>query len=143
MTTLEIQASATAVFLAPALSPVPSQDVITGTMVDCPAYAWDNSDQPAILDLRERYGIQWVSDWRDDLDTAAYDLIRDYLLAEWRKRGYEPEFTDDTAKFEADSHHPAPTDPSDQTYWAVWEAAAYAITADELIDKANLREYAR
>jgi hypothetical protein len=112
-------------------------------VIDCPAYAWDGSDQPAIVDLRQRFGEQWVSDFREDLDLAAYDLVRDQLLVAWRDRGYEPEFTDDKAKFEADSYTPAPTDPPNATYWAVWDAAAYAIDADRLIDKANLRDYAR
>lgn len=112
-------------------------------VIDCPKYAWDNDDQPAIADLRDRFGFDWVCEWREDLDTAAYDLIRDYLLREWRARGFEPEFSDDAAQFEADSYHPAPTDPSNETYWAVWDAAAEAITADELLDKANLRAYAR
>lgn len=111
-------------------------------IVDCPRYAWDNSDQPAVLDLRDRFDEQWVSDWRDDLDTAALDLIRDYLLTEWRTRGYEPEFMDDVDRYEELARIPS-TDPADKTYWAVWDAAANAITADELIDKANLRTYAR
>lgn len=144
MTTLEIQASATSPVRMPALITESSIVGVQGsrTVVDCPAYAWDNSDQPAILDLRERYGFEWVSDWRDDLDEAAHNLIRDYLLVEWRRRGYEPEFMDDTAAYEDLARIPS-TDPSDQTYWDVWDEAAYAITADELIDKANLREYAR
>jgi hypothetical protein len=112
-------------------------------VIDCPAYAWDNSDQPAIVDLRERYGFEWVAGFRDDIDQAAYDLIRDHLLVEWRARGFEPDFTDDKAAFEADSYHPAPTDPPNATYWQLWDEAAYAITADELLDKANLRAYAR
>lgn len=113
-------------------------------VIDCSKYAWDNAKQQlAIYDLRERFGEQWVSDFRDDLDSAAHDLMRDYLLVEWRARGFEPDFTDDTAQFEADSYNPPPTDPANDTYWAVWDAAADAITADELIDKANLRAYAR
>ena len=111
-------------------------------IIDCPAYAWDNSDQPAILDLRERFGFQWVTDHREDLDEAADDLIRDHLLAGWRARGFEPMWTDDKAAYEADSYNPAPADPANQTYWDVWNEAAYAITADRLIDKANLRDYA-
>lgn len=112
-------------------------------ITDCPAYAWDNSDQPAIIDLRERFGVRWVSDHREDLDLAADDLIRDHLLVGWRARGFEPTFTDDKAAFEADSYTPAPTDPANETYWDVWNAAAYEITADQLIDKASLRAYAR
>lgn len=112
-------------------------------IVDCPQYAWDNSDQPAIIDLRERFGTKWVSDFREDLDLAADDLIRDQLLTKWRARGFEPEFTDDTAAYETASYTPAPTDPANETYWEVWNEAAYAITAEQLIDKASLRAYAR
>lgn len=114
----------------------------TRTVIDCPQYAWDNSDQPAVLDLRSAYGIQWVSDFREDLDTAAIDLIRDYLIVEWRARGYEPSFMDDTAAYEDLARIPS-TDPADETYWQVWDAAAAAITADELVDKASLRAYVR
>lgn len=112
-------------------------------VIDCPAYAWDESDQPAIVDLREWFGVQWVSDFREDLDLAAYDLIRDHLLVEWRARGFEPTFTDDKAAYETASYNPAPTDPPSETYWQLWDEAAYAITAEQLIDKANLRTYAR
>lgn len=116
---------------------------VSTTVIDCPAYAWDNSDQPAILDLRQRFGVRWVSDFREDLDLAADDLMRDYLLAGWRARGFEPEFTDDKAAYEEASYTPAPGDPSNETYWDVWNAAAYEITAEQLIDKASLRAYAR
>lgn len=146
MTTLEIQANATSPVRMPALITEPQISGVQGsltTVVDCPAYAWDNSDQPAIVDLRERYGFEWVSDWREDLDEAAHNLIRDYLLAGWRRRGYEPEFMDDVDRYGTLARYPAPTDPPSETYWQVWDEAAYAITADELIDKANLREYAR
>ena len=119
-----------------------STPVALTKVVDCPQYAWDNSDQPAVLDLRERFDFQWVSDRREDLDLAAIDLIRDYLLNEWRQRGYEPEFMDDVDRYEELARIPS-TDPDDKTYWAVWDAAAARITADELIDKANLRAYAR
>ncbi len=115
---------------------------MTTTIVDCPTYAWNESDQPAIVDLRQRFGEQWVSDFREDLDTAAIDLIQDHLLAEWRRRGYEPQFMHDTAAYEDLARIPS-TDPSDHTYWAVWDEAAYAITAEQLIAKANLTDYAR
>ncbi len=143
MTITETQAVDTPALRMPTVSHVAPINTGRATLIDCPEYAWTESDQAAIHDLRERFGFQWVSDWRDDLDTAARDLIRDHLLIEWRKRGYEPEFMDDTARYEDLARNPAPTDPSDQTYWDVWKAASAAITAEQLIAKANLTAYAR
>jgi len=105
----------------------------TGRLVvtDCPAYAWNESDQPALYDLGNMFDSDLVTAWRRELNTAAHSLIRDHLTAAWAKRGHTVEFLDDTSAFES-----LPGDsstPSDETYWAVWTEAAGAITAEALV----------
>lgn len=146
MTTLEIQASVTGSVRMPTL--ITDSRILgvqeSGVVVDCPAYAWDNSDQPAVLDLRNTFGEELIKRYRSSLDLAAHRLIETHLTIEWRNRGYAVAFVYNPSAFE-DGATPGPdgtpyATPDDATYLQVWQAAAAAITDKELVDEARLTE---
>ncbi len=146
MTTLEIQANAASPVRMPALTTDSPMRGVQGScvVVDCPAYAWDNSDQPAMLDLRNTFGEDLVQAHRDDLDAAAYRLIETHLTIEWRNRDFAAVFVHGKSAFE-DGATPGPDGtsyavPADEIYHQVWQAAADAITDTDLVREADLTD---
>jgi hypothetical protein len=116
-----------------------------GTVIDCPSYAWDESDQAAMLDLRNAFGEDLVSTHREELDRAARRLIETHLVIEWRDRGYTGVvFVHDRSAFEAGAT-PGPdgleyAEPDNDAYQQVWRTAANAITDKELVAEADLTD---
>jgi len=119
----------------------------TGRQVvtDCPADAWDESDQQAIRDLRDTFGDDLVDTHESELSRAGHQLIETHLRAEWRKRGFGVAFTN-YATTDPGSDIYATTDPgsdiyavpSDEVCHQVWQAAADAITDRDLVLEAGL-----
>lgn len=110
----------------------PVQVVTRTKVVDCPAYAWDNSDQPAALEL----GAAFYSEYRADLDAAAHELIRALLLAEWRRQGRIARLVGEKAFVAVPDG--ADNYVDDQQRWAVWQTCADQITGAELVFAAGL-----
>lgn len=124
-------------------SRIPTDTVQVGNptrvrVVDCPSYAWDNSDQGARLEISAAfYGL-----YRADLDAAAHELMRSPLIAEWRKTGRLVRLVDGREFVAATDSAPEQVVP-DEERWAVWQAAADQITGAELVFAAVLGdEYA-
>ncbi|GAA1281793.1 hypothetical protein [Saccharothrix xinjiangensis] len=91
-------------------------------MLDHPATAWANSDQDVLSYLPD----DLVEQYRRDIDTVAANLIARHLINAWRERGY-------VVAFASAADLDASTDsPDDETYLAVWNAAAGRIDPDEL-----------
>jgi hypothetical protein len=104
-------------------------------VLDCPTYAWDESDQAARVDLGAFYSL-----YRADLDADAHELIRGHLIALWRRKGVLVRVVDLKAYVAAEGR---PGEPDDEQRWAVWQEAADQITAEELVFAAGLvDEYA-
>jgi hypothetical protein len=111
----------------------PVERVITRTrVVDCPAYAWDNSDQPA----RDELGAAFYSLHRPELDAAAHELIRPLLIAEWRKHGRLCRLVDEAAFVAVPDGVSDYVD--DKQRWTVWPTAAGQISGAELVFAAGL-----
>lgn len=109
--------------------------VVTRTkVVDCPSYAWDNSDQAA----REDINTDFYSLYRPELAAAAHELIRTHLIAEWRKAGRLARLVGDR-EFTAVTDTPAEFVPDEQR-WAVWQAAADKVSGEELVFAAGLAD---
>jgi hypothetical protein len=149
MTTLEIQVNATGPVRVPALI---TESLISSAqesrlVVDCPAYAWDNSDQQAILDLRNTFGDDLVDTYETDLRHAAHKLIETHLDAAWGNRDFAVSYVRNASAFE-DGATPGPDGteyfvPSDETYHQVWQTAADAITDKDLVHEADLQHVFR
>jgi hypothetical protein len=111
--------------------------VVTRTkVVDCPSYAWDNSDQAARDELGAFYGLYSAL-----LDEAAHELIRAHLLGEWRKAGRLARLVDGR-EFTAVTDTAAEWVPDEQR-WAVWQAAADQVSGEELVFAAGLTDELR
>lgn len=111
-----------------------ASEVVTRTkVVDCPSYAWDNSDQAAAHDLGTFYGLH-----RPELDGAAHELIRQHLIAGWRRAGRLCRLVDG-GEFTRVTDTPDEFVPDEQR-WAVWQAAADQITGAELVFAAGLTD---
>ena len=127
----------TPVAVVPAVqTPTPAAPVrvVTRTkVVDCPTYAWDNSDQAA----RDELGA-FYSEYSALLDEAAHELIRAHLLAEWRKAGRLARLVDGR-EFTRVTDTPAEFVPDEQR-WAVWQAAADKVSGEELVFAAGLTD---
>jgi hypothetical protein len=113
-------------------------------VTDCPAYAWDESDQDAIYDLRQQFGDAPVHLHYDALAKAAHWLIEPHLTFEWAQRGLNAVFIHSKSAFE-DGATPGPDStpyatPSDETYQQVWQVAANRITAADLVGEAELSD---
>lgn len=132
---LERQSDAGSVIVLPNTSC--SELIETGRRVvtDCPIYAWDESDQAAMLDLRNTFGEDLVEAYETALRRAGHWLIETHLRAEWRKRGFFVAFNNGTNS-EAGSNVFAA--PADEVYREVWQAAADAITDRDLVLEASL-----
>lgn len=144
MTTLEIQASSTSPVRMPALITEPLGIGVqrSGVVVDCPAYAWDESDQAAILDLRNTFGDDLVDTYESDLHRAAHVLIETHLDAVWHNRDFAVVYVRDKSAFESGAT-PGPDGtpyfvPTNEIYQQMWQAAADAITDKDLVRQANL-----
>jgi len=144
MTTLEIQASTAGPVRMPAV--IRESRIQTAqrssTVVDCPAYAWDESDKAALLDLWNTFGRTFVDSYEQQLTATAHELIVDFLRAEWSARGFDVVFVLSKSAFES-GDAPGPDGlqyamPDNDTYHQVWQAAADAITDQALVDKARL-----
>lgn len=132
MTTLEFRATDTFAARMPALTTEPQICGVQGSLavvVDCAADAWDNSDQPALDDLRSTFGEDLVEAHESALRRAGHWLIETHLRAEWRKRGFFVAFNDGTDIYAV---------PADEVYRQVWQAAADAITDKDLVLEAGL-----
>lgn len=144
MTTLEIQANAASPVRMPALiTDAPICGVQQSRVViDCPAYAWDESDKQALVDLRDTFGDDLVDTYESDLRNAAHVLIEHHLDAAWGNRDFVVAYVRNKSAFE-DGATPGPDGtpyfvPTDAIYGQVWQAAADAITDKDLITEANL-----
>lgn len=116
-----------------AQTPTTQVQVVTRTrVVDCPSYAWDNSDQAA----REDINTDFYSLYRPELAAAAHELIRTHLIAEWRKVGRLARLVDGR-EFTAVTDTPAEF-VGDEQRWAVWQAAANQVSGEELVFAAGL-----
>lgn len=111
--------------------------VVTRTkVVDCPSYAWDNSDQAARDELGAFYSLYSAL-----LDEAAHELIRQHLLGEWRKAGRLARLVDGR-EFTRVTDTPAEY-VADEQRWAVWQAAADLVSSEELVFAAGLTDELR
>jgi hypothetical protein len=115
-----------------------TQVIVSAVALDNAATAWTNSDQAVLDYLPEAL----VTEYRSAIDTAAANLIAPHLIDAWRERGYIVALTT------ADDLDPSPV--SDETYHAVWDAAAGRIDPDELsraaldgVRPSSARSYAR
>lgn len=113
-------------------------------VTDCPAYAWNESDKPALIDLRATFGDQLVQDHETALYDAAHRLIETHLDIEWGNRDFHPVYIRNTSAFESGAA-PGPDGtvyavPEDAVYHEVWQAAADAITAADLVREADLTD---
>ena len=108
--------------------------VVTRTrVVDCPSYAWNNSDQVAREELGSFYG-----EFHHLLDEAAHELIRPLLIAEWRRTGRLVRLVDEHTFLDG-QESPDEFVPDEQR-WAVWQAAADQISGAELVFAAGLTD---
>ncbi len=121
----------------PLLATSGSDFIETGRHVvtDCPPDAWNESDQAAMLDLRNTFGDDLVEAYETALRRAAHWLIETHLRAEWHKRGFFVAFNNG-ANLGPDSDIYAA--PADEIYREVWQAAADAITDHDLVLEASL-----
>lgn len=99
-------------------------------VVDNAAYAWSNTTQACLAALHDDF----VSDYRAQLDRAAAEAIVPFLIAAWAQIDYEVRFgtTDEVDR----SDRAVPN----ETYWAVWERAADALDAHDLVAAAELND---
>lgn len=144
MTTLEFQAVNTSAVRMSALTTEPPIIGVQGSrvVVDCPAEAWDGSDKPALLDLRNTFGDDLVDSYESDLRQAAHILIETHLDTAWGNRDFVVVYVRNKSAFE-DGATPGPDGtpyfvPADEVYHQVWQAAADAITDEDLVREANL-----
>jgi hypothetical protein len=103
-------------------------------VVDCPSYAWDNSDQAA----RDELGSAFYGEFSVLLDEAAYEAIRAHLIAGWRRAGRLCRLVDG-GEFTRVTDTPDEWVPDEQR-WAVWQAAADQISGAELVFAAGLTD---
>lgn len=107
-------------------------------VIDCPSYAWDESDQAARIEL----GSEFYGRYERLLDSAAHELIRTPLRAQWHRRGHRV-FLVDYDIYVTSPETPDQVDVSEKQRWDVWQLAADQITAAELVREAFLiEEYA-
>lgn len=99
-------------------------------VTDSAADAWDYSDKAALNDLRNTFGEDLVGAHDTALHRAGCWLIETHLRAEWRKRGFVVTFSPDS-----DGAYAV---PADEVCHQVWQAAADAITARDLVLEAEL-----
>lgn len=99
-------------------------------VVDNAAYAWSNTTQACLAELPDDF----VYDFRYQLDKAAAEAIVPFLVAAWGQLGYDVRFgtTDEVDR----SDRAVPN----ETYWAVWERAADALDAHDLVVAAELND---
>ncbi|GHH57503.1 hypothetical protein GCM10017774_77100 [Lentzea cavernae] len=113
------------------------KSIETGLLVvtDCASDAWDESDKQALTDLRNAFGDDLVDAYESDLRRAGHWLIEGHLRAEWRNRDF-------LVTFAKSAHSGADgvtyNVPADEVYHQVWQAAADAITAKDLVLEAAL-----
>lgn len=104
-------------------------------VIDCPSYAWDESDQAARLAL----GDEFYGRYQHLLDKAAHELIRGHLRAEWRRLGHRVHLVEyDT--YVTTGPTPDVVEVLDAQRWEVWQRAADLITAAQLVHEAYLHE---
>jgi hypothetical protein len=132
---LEGQPGGTAAFSLPVVfrstAIATEQQVVT----DCPADAWDESDQQAIADLRSTFGEDLVETHETALRRAGHWLIETHLRTEWRKRGFGVAFTNYVTTDPGSDLYAV---PADEVFQEVWQAAADAITDQDLVLEASL-----
>ena len=144
MTTLEFRAVSTSAARMPTLTTEPPIVGVQGSrvVVDCPATAWDDSDQEAILNLRHTFGDDQVGTYESDLRRAAHVLIETHLDSEWANREFVAVYVRNMSAYESGAT-PGPDGttyfvPADEVYHEVWQAAANAITDKDIVRQADL-----
>jgi hypothetical protein len=112
---------------------VTTAEQIHVSVIDCPSYAWNESDQAARYEL----GSEFYGHYQVLLDDEAHELIRAHLRARWRQLGYRAVLVE--------YHTFVNTPPSldlaevpDEQRSAVWQHAAGRITAAQLVHEAFL-----
>jgi hypothetical protein len=92
------------------------------TVYDCATVAWDEYGAVCLGEFGDLH--------RDEFNDAGRELIRQPLIAAWRKRGYKVKL------IERNDFYAMPEDadgPSNETCWAVWQEAADAVDSDALL----------
>lgn len=104
-------------------------------VIDCPSYAWDESDQAARLAL----GSEFCERYQHLLDKAAHELIRPHLRARWRRLGHRVHLVEYEA-YVATGPTPDVVEIPDKRRWEVWQFAADQIAAYQLVHEAFLMD---
>jgi hypothetical protein len=114
---------------------VTTAEQIHMSVIDCPSYAWNESDQAARLEL----GSEFYGRYEVLLDAAAHELIRAHLRDQWHQLGHRVHLVDyDT--FVRTRPTPDLVEVPDDQRWRKWQTAANQITAAELIHEARLTD---
>lgn len=115
--------------------PISAAEQIHMAAVDCPSYAWDESDQAARIEL----GAEFYGRYAHLLDTAAHELIRVHLRDQWHQLGHRVHLLD-YQTYVTTRPTPDLIEVPDEQRWKEWQTAADQITAAELIHEARLTD---